>query len=115
MRVLVYGGRDFTDKEYLYRYMDKIKRLVQIDAVIEGNANGADRMAGWWARDNGIDNIKFPADWKKYGNAAGPIRNQQMIAEGNPDIAIEFPGRKGTKDMHDRLEKAGIEIILAYE
>ena len=38
-------------------------------------------MAGLWARKRGIPNRKFPAEWTRYGLAAGRIRNQQMIDE----------------------------------
>lgn len=110
MRVLVCGGRDYTDTETVYCTLDRIHKNEQIDIVIEGNARGADRIAGYWARRNKIDNLKFKADWAKpgYGKAAGPIRNQQMIDEGKPDYWIAFPGGRGTADMVKRLKAAGI-------
>lgn len=40
----------------------------------------------------------FPADWEKYGKAAGPIRNQQMAEYGNVLLAFDR-GTKGTKNM----------------
>ncbi|HDZ37294.1 MAG TPA: DUF2493 domain-containing protein [Marinobacter sp.] len=113
MRVLVYGGRDFTRTTTAYRALDALHKKIGIDVVIEGDARGADRIAGFWARKNQIENRKFPIkqiEWNLYGAAAGPIRNQKMLDEGKPEYAVEFPGGRGTADMATRLEKAGIEI-----
>jgi hypothetical protein len=54
----------------------------------------------------------FYADWDKHGRAAGPIRNQQMLDEGKPDLVVAFllPQGSGTLDMIRRTEKAGIEV-----
>lgn len=110
MRVLVCGGRDFTDKILLEFTLDQFKKWNQIDCIIEGDARGADKLAGYWARKNKIDNIKFPARWDLYGNAAGPIRNQLMIDEGKPNIVIAFPGGTGTQDMCERADQANITV-----
>ncbi len=50
------------------------------------------------------------ADWANYGKGAGHIRNQQMLDSGI-DLAIEFPGGRGTADMRRRLDKAGVKVI----
>jgi hypothetical protein len=83
--------------------------------IVHGGANGADQMADIWARLIGLpkrDIRAFPAQWEKYGRAAGPIRNQQMLDEGKPHAAVAFhedlSKSKGTKDMVNRLRKAGI-------
>ncbi len=59
---------------------------------------------------------KFPAAWDKYGKAAGPIRNQQMIDEGRPDFVIAFHSNvgqsRGTMDMLCRANKAGLVVTL---
>lgn len=115
MRVLVCGGREFTNTKLLYKIMDDLHKNFLIDSVIEGNARGADRMAGAWARANKIDNLKFRPDWNKYGMAAGPIRNQQMLDEGKPDLVVAFPGKNGTADMVARAKKAGVKVIEVKE
>jgi hypothetical protein len=50
------------------------------------------------------------AEWKKYGPAAGPIRNQRMLDWG-PDLVVAFSGGKGTADMVRRARAAGVEVI----
>jgi hypothetical protein len=110
-RVLVFGGRDYND--------DLAMRLVLSgnlkpgDVVVHGGARGADALAGDVAgRVLGYPIEVHNADWNRYGRRAGPLRNQEMLDSGI-DRAIEFPGGKGTADMHSRLARAGVEIVVA--
>lgn len=113
MRVLVCGSRTFEDTDLLYNTLDRLHKVNPFDVIIEGDAKGADRMAGYWARKNKVDNLKFPAQWDKYGRAAGPIRNQQMLDEGKPDVVIAFPvgEARGTRHMMKIAKEAGVEVI----
>jgi hypothetical protein len=85
--------------------------------VIEGEARGADQLCRKEAVLRGIEVLRFPAQWERYGRGAGPIRNQQMLDEGQPDMVVAFhpdlARSKGTADMVKRAEAAGIpcEVI----
>ena len=46
-----------------------------------------------------------------YGKAAGPIRNQQMLDEGKPDVVIAFPGASGTADMINRAGLTNVPVV----
>lgn len=107
MKVLVCGGRDFTDEQLLEEALSKFK----IDFIIDGGAKGADYLAYMYAIKHSIKHESFPADWEEFGKAAGHIRNQQMLDEGKPDLVIAFPGGKGTANMISRAEAAGVEVI----
>lgn len=109
MRVLVCGGRDFTDREWLYSVLDSLPSKPMY--VIHGGAAGADKMAGEWAKSRFIPALVFEADWKQHGRAAGPIRNQFMLDEGHPDLVIAFPGGRGTADMVRKAEAAGVPVM----
>lgn len=80
--------------------------------IISGAAKGADTMALDWAVVNWCQFEEYPAQWKLYGRKAGPIRNQQMIDEGKPNLVVAFPGGVGTQDMIRRARKAKIETIV---
>lgn len=109
MKILVCGGRDFKRFNLFHDVMEATAK--QGDTVIHGHCStGADRFADLFARRNGLNVQSFPADWLRHGKAAGPIRNQQMIDEGKPDIVIAFPGGRGTADMVSRARKAGIPV-----
>lgn len=110
MRVLVCGGRDFSDCKRIFDVLDDLARTEVVDCLIEGDERGADRIAGAWAKRRRVDLRLFPADWAKYGRRAGPIRNQQMLDDGRPDLVIAFPGGRGTDDMVRRATAAGVHV-----
>lgn len=111
MRVLVCGGRDFSDKTTVWGWMQALHLKLGVSVVIHGDASGADRLAASWARQEGVPVIAYPAAWQTHGRAAGPIRNQQMLDFGKPDLVIAFPGGRGTADMVGRARKAGIKVV----
>jgi len=96
MRVLVCGGRNFTDYELIKRILSKY----EITEIIHGGAGGADSLAGKYAFDNGIPQTVHKALWDLYGKKAGYHRNVEM-ADSQPDLVIAFPGGRGTKMMVD--------------
>src|SRR5215217_1525695 len=107
MRVLVCGGRDFTDAEYLAATLES---LGPITRIIHGGAPGADMLAGDWALRNKIPVEVYQANWLMFGKAAGPRRNAEMLAKGKPDMVVAFPGGKGTADMIRRAKAAGVPV-----
>jgi hypothetical protein len=113
MRVLVCGGRDYTDRKAIYTFLDYLHAEHSFTVLIAGGARGADTIAAEWAREHGIGTRIFVANWVAFSKAAGPIRNAQMLTEGKPDLVVAFPGGKGTQDMIDRASAAGVEVILS--
>lgn len=91
-RILVCGGRDLTNEQKVWAVLEEF--IHDEVVIIEGNAAGADHLAFRWACREEKEYLKFPADWKRHGKAAGAIRNQQMINEGKPDLVIAFPTKK---------------------
>lgn len=117
MKILVCGGRNFADWDYLNdrlnSWLDSLL-FKDVPELIHGGCKGADILAQKWADneegDGQISTRVFPADWSKNGLAAGPIRNQQMLDEGKPDLVLAFAGGKGTDDMCRRARAAGVEV-----
>lgn len=112
MRILVCGGRDFSDYTFLKSILDHFNETYEIECIIEGEAKGADKLSAQWAKENNITCVPFPADWVKHKRAAGPIRNSQMLKEGKPDFVIAFPGGSGTNNMISQTKKAKIQILV---
>lgn len=110
--VLVCGGRNYHDWIAVESALDYLGVAETIGRIIEGGANGADELARGWAKANNVPCFTFRADWEKHGNAAVPIRNQQMLDEGMPDVVVAFPGGAGTNDMVARAGKVpGIRLL----
>jgi hypothetical protein len=113
MKVLVTGSRDWDDRSLLFSTLDGYRST--IDEIIEGCARGADQMAEEWARLHHVSLHHFPADWKRIGRAAGPVRNREMLAH-HPDLVIAFhhdlESSKGTADMVRIAKLSGVDVIL---
>jgi hypothetical protein len=112
MKVIVCGGRDYADKQRVESVLDEIHAKTPITELIQGGADGADRLAfGWACRARGISNIvTHHAEWEKYGRRAGPIRNALML-EDKPDLVIAFPGGRGTANMIKQTLAAGVRLM----
>jgi hypothetical protein len=108
MRLVVTGGRDYSDTAAAFAALDDLHACKPITVLIQGEARGLDARAKNWAFRRGVPCASFAAQWDKYDKDAGGIRNQQMIDEGKPDYGLVFPGGYGTADMRRRLVAAGI-------
>lgn len=106
-RVLVCGGRDFSDFRRLYEILDGYA----IAEMCHGAARGADFCAGGWAQERSVPCRAFPADWNRYGKAAGAIRNWQMLVEFKPDLVIAFSGGRGTANMVKLAQREGLDVV----
>jgi uncharacterized protein YuzE len=106
-RTLVCGGRDYRDERYLGEILDALNP----SAIGHGRARGADRLAGAWATARRVEERAYPAGWTKFGHAAGPIRNREMLVDFKPDVVVAFPGRRGTTDMIGLAEARGVPVI----
>lgn len=102
---------------------------MEAQVMIHGAAHGADTMAkeffeqwnelndnsGRWVEN--VEILGFPANWRKYGNGAGHVRNAQMLTEGKPDMALGFVNMplhlsRGSADMARRCRKANVPVYV---
>lgn len=110
MVVLVCGGRSYSDGARLFEELEKIHTATPITLLVEGQARGADALANCWAKLAGIPTKRYPADWGRYGKAAGFIRNATMLADAKPELVVAFPGGRGTADMVRRARQANVMV-----
>jgi hypothetical protein len=86
-------------------------------SIIHGACSrGADAIADRLGDEHLIPVERHPADWAKYGKAAGYVRNAEMVKRG-ADICLAFieNGSKGATMCADLAEKAGIETVRIYK
>lgn len=118
-RVLVCGDRAWEDYQTVIHKLSEIQQTKGIECVIEGEAEGADKMGAQAARQLGIPVIPFPANWKKYGANAGPIRNLDMLSQGKPTLILAFhnfiQNSRGTKHMVNAARMAGIPTEIVQD
>ena len=136
MRVITTGWRYWATSdravEDMWRFLDGLLDIVLMttDPVLQlliggGDEHdrypgGADRCVTEWAKANrdyhGEDKVPSPivfhAEWDKYHQAAGPIRNAQMITAG-ADLCLGFlhPDSKGTRDCLGKAQRAKIPTM----
>jgi hypothetical protein len=110
LRVLIFGGRDFTDAMGACAALDYLHRKYGIAETIGGGARGADTIGRHWSKRNDVPHLLFAADWNKHKKAAGFVRNSQMLTEGQPDYAVHFPGGTGTAHRRSLLQKANVVV-----
>lgn len=110
-RILVCGGRYFNDWSLVQLMLTKLHQLQPIATIIHGAANGADSLASKWAHLNAIPEQPYPAKWHLYGKAAGPIRNRQMLIQGQPTLVVAFSGGIGTANMVTQARAFQLNVL----
>jgi len=110
MKVVIAGSRDITDYGILLKAIKECP--FQITEVISGRARGVDTLGEKYAEDCGLKLHLFPADWKKYRNAAGPIRNAQMADFADAVLCVWDGVSSGTKDMMNQAKKRGLPLYV---
>ena len=101
MRVIIAGGRDFSDYDKLRRTVTHLlSRQVEV-VVVCGEARGADSLGKKLATEMGWGVQSFHADWQKNGKSAGYKRNEEMAQNADALIAFWDGESKGTKHMID--------------
>lgn len=110
MTVLICGSRSWDDPEAIAAELDRLPADTTI--VHGGCPTGADAMADGLARARGLAVRVFPADWRTHGPNAGPIRNNQMLREGHPDLVLAFARdlerSTGTRHMVNQARRARV-------
>lgn len=121
MKLIIAGSRTFTNlSKYFFR---DILNNLNIDfnnpdvlhEIVSGCAKGADTGGEHFAKQYNIPLVIFPADWDKYGNAAGPIRNKQMADYADALLLVWDGKSKGSANMKatmEKLKKPVYEVII---
>ena len=77
-KVVIGGCLDYTDYVFFRSRIDEILRDKTDEIIIlSGHCSGVDLMGERYAMENGFQIELFLPEWKKYGRAAGPIRNKK--------------------------------------
>lgn len=113
-KLIVAGGRDFSDTGLFLKTMQQVEQELAEYSVslVSGMAKGADMMGYMFAQEHGITCHKFPADWNKYGKAAGFRRNQEMADFSDGLVAFWDGQSRGTKHMIETMKAQGKFVYI---
>ncbi|WP_411877218.1 SLOG family protein [Vulcanococcus limneticus] len=107
------GGRDllWSPQQIAAALLARTSGQV-VHGLLHGGTRGADRAIGRAARQLGWPSEVLPADWRRHGRAAGPIRNRQLLelaisravalnsaAAPVAVLVVAFPGGAGTASL----------------
>lgn len=116
--ILIAGTRSFDDYELMKKVCDTafpILSEIGNIVIVSGAASGADRLGERYAYENNYKVLRFPADWKKHGKAAGPIRNAEMAAIADFFILFWDGCSAGSKNMLINAQKHAMPgIVIRY-
>ncbi len=102
-KIAIVGSRTFHSYSCIEEFVLRKIDTENISCVVSGAAKGVDTLARKFAHKHNLEMIEFPAEWKKYGAAAGPIRNTKIVEEA--DIVFAFPTKSST-GTYDSIRKA---------
>lgn len=117
MIVAIGGCRNFYDRDLIFSELDAyfhVYALGEEITILSGHGKGVDRLIEEYATERQYALKIFPAEWNRYGRAAGPIRNSQMVEEAERVIAFWDLRSKGTASLI-RLARAQKKLLHVIE
>lgn len=114
MRLLVCGGDRALPRDTVFQVLDFLTGREDVELMIHRGADGTEAAAEEWARERELASLRLPAQWKKRGERAGPVRDVQML-HLKPDLLVVFPAAPGADELVRRARDAGVLIARATE
>lgn len=113
--IIVCGGRHFENYALLCKLLAE-NWGNDIEEIVSGHCEGADMLGEKWAKEHELSCKIFPAEWKRYGKKAGPMRNKQMVdyIDGfskKAVVAFTSPNSVGTRNTIALAKRKGIPVI----
>ena len=120
MKLIIAGSRHLTGPSIKAKVIMTLNHYASVRKIIPteivcGMADGIDTIGCNIARENNIPVKEFPANWKKYGRTAGPIRNREM-AEYADACFVFYDGKSiGSKNMIKQAKELKLDLwIVLY-
>jgi hypothetical protein len=111
--IVAAGGRDLSwPQQHIASALLQRSGGRAVHLLLHGGARGADRSIGRAAQQLGWRVQSLPAEWRRYGRSAGPIRNRRLLEQALVEaqahtspafsasvLVIAFPGGPGTASL----------------
>jgi hypothetical protein len=106
------GSRTWIDPSPI---RDAIAALPTGSVVLQGGAQGADRLAKAMCHNLHVHCAQIDAMWWHLGSSAGPRRNSAMLLlQPSVVYAFQIAASSGTQDMIDKARRAGLSVYLEH-
>jgi hypothetical protein len=118
IKLIVAGSRTFADYSLLKQKLDFYLQayLPSGDVeIVSGKARGADTLGERYAREHHLPLKQFPADWERFGRAAGYRRNEMMVSYATHCICFWDGTSKGTAHAISLAKRQGLVLrVVRY-
>lgn len=118
-RIIVAGGREFNKYRLLEKTLNKLlkeKSKTHNIIIVSGTAKGADTLGETYATRKKYQIEQFRANWNKYGNFAGILRNEDIAKVANACVCFWDGKSTGTKSMIELAKKYKLQVrVVIYD
>lgn len=121
MILAVVGSRDFPNRKLVFQTLSELHTKYEFKEIFSGGARGVDKWADEFADENCVDFSRRPAKWKKYGKAAGMLRNTTIVDEV---VDFDWPTKaviafwdvksRGTRDTIKKANEKKLPVLVVY-
>jgi hypothetical protein len=110
----IVGSTTIKDKQAVFKFISDFIRDYDDKKIVfvSGGAKGVDSFAEKFASINNIDMIVILPDWKKYGKAAGPVRNNEIVKLSDLLLAVVDKDYGGSWDSIKKAQKKNIPVKI---
>jgi len=109
VRVIIAGSRTIHDYAVVEHAVKESK--FDVTEVVCGGASGVDTLGFTWATRHEIPVKMMPADWKRHGRSAGPLRNGEMARYADALILVWDGISRGSSSMKQQMTRLGKHIF----
>jgi hypothetical protein len=123
-KIIIAGGRDFSDYKLLKAKADALLKNKNTDdveiVIVSGTAKGADKLGEKYQKLKKYTLKQFPANWNRqpdgsYDKSAGFLRNIDMAEYSDACLLFWNGESTGTKSMKELAEKHGLQLrVVSY-
>ena len=113
-KLIIAGSRTFNNYALLKEKTNMLLNGRKPDAIVCGEAKGADLLGRRYAEENNIPIDSYPALWATQGKQAGYIRNERMAENANALLAFWDGESAGTKHMIETAKRKGLQVRIVH-
>lgn len=111
MKIAIVGSRNFSNLALVRAFVQELPRDTEI---VSGGGRGVDTVAVEEATALGMPTKVFPAEWEKYGKAAGFRRNIDIVSYADEVVAFWNGESRGTKHAMELARMGHRRLTVIY-
>jgi hypothetical protein len=111
MKLAVVGSRTLDRYSIVDEAIKKHFKIEEIDLIVSGGADGADRFGEVFAKKNELSLLIHYPKWKKLGRKAGFARNEQIVRDADAVICFWDGVSKGSQNSMDWAQRLGKTLV----